>query len=40
MMLAPPMAALAAERATDEDIEELESIWNANEQASATDQAA
>src|SRR5215216_86644 len=32
MILAPPMAALATERATDEDIEDLERIWNANEQ--------
>jgi GntR family transcriptional repressor for pyruvate dehydrogenase complex len=29
MILAPPMAALAAERASQEDIEELERIWNA-----------
>lgn len=28
-ILAPPMAALAAERATQEDIEELERIWSA-----------
>jgi DNA-binding FadR family transcriptional regulator len=32
MILAPPMAALAAERATEADIEELEEIWSANEE--------
>jgi DNA-binding FadR family transcriptional regulator len=32
MILAPPMAALAAERATDDDLAELERIWNAHEE--------
>jgi len=30
MILAPPMAALAAERATHDDIDDLERIWHAN----------
>ena len=29
LILAPPMAALAAERATDDDLVELERIWSA-----------
>jgi DNA-binding FadR family transcriptional regulator len=33
MILAPPMAALAAERATQSDIEELERIWQADSEA-------
>jgi GntR family transcriptional repressor for pyruvate dehydrogenase complex len=32
LILAPPMAALAAERATDEDLQELERIWNVHEE--------